>query len=354
MLRSSSRARGRVARAVLVTALPASASRACATSCSAGYGASPLASRSCKVAASRYASAPPCAARRCRPSRQPRRRAAGGAPREAGARVSRHVAAAVRERVTEFLGEIADARFDDASVALRAARDNPQMMGDGWPRVLGLATAECSQHPVIMILEDLHWGDICTRASSMRLRELQDKPFLVLALARPEVEQSFPKLWSERPAGAPITAAADQGQPSVWSTKSLGSEVSPRSRGAHRRTGSREILFISGRADPRDGGRAARMRLPDSVLAMVQARLDAEGPEGKRVLRAAAVFGERFSRAGHRVAAGGRAGRRDDRRRDRAAGHARADRARGASRCGRTTSSTCSRTRWCARRPTRC
>ena len=31
---------------------------------------------------------------------------------------------------------------------------------------------------------------------------------------------------------------------------------------------------------------------------MVQARLDAEGPEGKRVLRAAAVFGERFSRAG--------------------------------------------------------
>ena len=52
--------------------------------------------------------------------------------------------------------------------------------------------------------------------------------------------------------------------------------------------------------------------LPDSVLAMVQARLDAEGADGKRVLRAAAVFGERFSRAGLAALLGRRRG---DRRR---------------------------------------
>ena len=48
--------------------------------------------------------------------------------------------------------------------------------------------------------------------------------------------------------------------------------------------------------------------LPDSVLAMVQARLDAEGADGKRVLRAAAIFGERFSRAGLAALLGGAAG----------------------------------------------
>jgi eukaryotic-like serine/threonine-protein kinase len=48
--------------------------------------------------------------------------------------------------------------------------------------------------------------------------------------------------------------------------------------------------------------------LPDSVLAMVQARLDVEGADGKRVLRAAAIFGERFSRAGLAALLGGAGG----------------------------------------------
>ena len=94
--------------------------------------------------------------------------------------------------------------------------------------------------------------------------------------------------------------------------------------------------------------------LPDSVLAMVQARLDAEGPEGKRVLRAAAVFGERFSRAGIGSLLGAAP---DDETIvdaiERLANHE-LHRAARRSRCGRTTSSTCSRTPWCARRPTRC
>src|SRR5678816_3663736 len=45
--------------------------------------------------------------------------------------------------------------------------------------------------------------------------------------------------------------------------------------------------------------------LPDSVLGMVQARLDAEGSDAKRVLRAAAIFGERFSRSGVAALLGG-------------------------------------------------
>jgi tetratricopeptide (TPR) repeat protein len=44
---------------------------------------------------------------------------------------------------------------------------------------------------------------------------------------------------------------------------------------------------------------------PDSVLGTVEARLDAEGNEAKRVLRAASVFGDRFSTAGVAALLGG-------------------------------------------------
>ena len=44
---------------------------------------------------------------------------------------------------------------------------------------------------------------------------------------------------------------------------------------------------------------------PIRCWATVQARLDAEGPEAKRVLRGASVFGERFARAGVAALLGG-------------------------------------------------
>ena len=82
------------------------------------------------------------------------RRAAGivdGEPQETrreklAARVARHVDREARERVTEFLGEIADVRLPDGgSEALRAARANPQLMGDGMRRAFeDWLAAECA------------------------------------------------------------------------------------------------------------------------------------------------------------------------------------------------------------------
>src|SRR6185295_586489 len=45
--------------------------------------------------------------------------------------------------------------------------------------------------------------------------------------------------------------------------------------------------------------------LPDSVLGTVEARLDAEGSDAKRILRAASVFGEHFSPRGVAALLGG-------------------------------------------------
>ncbi|HEY4393213.1 MAG TPA: protein kinase, partial [Polyangia bacterium] len=136
------------------------------------------------------------------------RRAAGivdGEPIEArreklAARVARHVDLEARERVSEFLGEIADVRFDGGSEALRTARGSPQLMGDGMRRAFeDWLAAECAAHPVLLVLEDLHWGDLGTVSFlDGALRHLHDQPLMVLALARPEVEERFPDVWTAR------------------------------------------------------------------------------------------------------------------------------------------------------------
>ena len=49
------------------------------------------------------------------------------------------------------------------------------------------------------LLHKLHWGDPPTVSfTDAILRYLKDRPLMVLALARPEVHEVFPKLWAER------------------------------------------------------------------------------------------------------------------------------------------------------------
>src|SRR5262249_55130528 len=117
------------------------------------------------------------------------------------ARISVGVAPPDQDRVAAFLGELAGLPPEEAeNVQLRIARDNPVLMGDqiqrAWEEFLA---AECSRVPVLLVLEDLHWGDLPTvRLIDSALRNLADQPFFVLALARPEVHQLFPSLWAER------------------------------------------------------------------------------------------------------------------------------------------------------------
>jgi tetratricopeptide (TPR) repeat protein len=246
------------------------------------------------------------------------RRAAGivdGEPIETrreklAARVARHVEPEARERVTEFLGEIAGVRFEGGSDALRTARGNPQLMGDGMRRAFeDWLAAECAAHPVLLVLEDLHWGDLGTVGFlDGALRNLHDQPLMVLALARPEVEERFPEVWTARHRQTIRLAPLSPRAAEQLVREALGAIDGPLlARLVERADGNAFYLeeliraAAAGRADA----------LPDSVLAMVQARLDAEGGDGKRVLRAAAVFGERFSRAGLAALLGGAAGEGD-------------------------------------------
>ena len=222
-------------------------------------------------------------------------------------RVRRHVDRDAHARVAAFLGELANTPFsDDENEALRAARGNPQLMGDGMRRAWeDWLAAECAAAPVVLILEDLHWGDLGTVSLvDASLRNLRDAPLMVLALARDEVEERFPNLWLARaPQWVPLGPLSKRASEKLvrealgYITDDAVAEIVARADG--------NAFYLEELIRANAAGRADS--LPDSVLGMVQARLDAEGGEARRVLRAAAVFGERFSRAAVAALLGGEA-----------------------------------------------
>ncbi len=203
-----------------------------------------------------------------------------------------------RVAIAPFLGELIGAPFpDDDDKALRAARENAMLMGDAmraaWEAWL---ERECAAHPVLLVLEDLHWADAASvRLIDSTLRNLRELPLMVLVLARPEVQTQFPGLWAERDVQTiklgPLARKASE----RLVRDALGAGVSDKVMGRVLDRADGNPFYLEELVRAVAGGREEA--LPDSVLGTVEARLDAEGSEAKRVLRAASVFGDRFSRA---------------------------------------------------------
>jgi tetratricopeptide (TPR) repeat protein len=251
------------------------------------------------------------------------------------ARVSRSVPQRDLVRVTQFLAETLGVSVpDEDDVQLRAARHDPILMGDQMRRAFeDWLSAECKEHPVVLVLEDLHWGDLpSVKFVDSALRTLHDRPLMVLALARPEVKDLFPDLFAERGVQelrlkelskkaseklvrqvlgetladdvvAQVVQTAggnafflEELIRSVSLSSSTGGQIAPRSKAV----GDPLSVSIPAMSTATPSGRRsmAPVVLPETVLTMVQARLEALEPEARRVLRAASVFGQTFWRSG--------------------------------------------------------
>ncbi|WP_437314316.1 protein kinase domain-containing protein [Sorangium sp. So ce385] len=196
-------------------------------------------------------------------------------------------------RMAAFLGELVGTPFpDDESAPLRAARQDPRLMSEHVQRAwVDFLRAEARARPVLLVLEDLHWGDLPTvRAVDRALRDVKEEPWMVLALARPEVRDVFPRLWQERAVQEIRLRELSKKASERLARLSLGDEVDSATvdRLVSQADGNAFYLEELIRAVAEGKGAA----LPETVLAMVQSRLEGLGAGERRVLRAASVFGE--------------------------------------------------------------
>ncbi len=223
--------------------------------------------------------------------------------------VAAHVKPESRDRVTAFLGEIADAPFDPAAFPeLRAARSDPTRMAEQLRAAFcELLAGACGERPVVLVLEDLHWGDLpSVRILDGALGDLERAPWMILAFARPDVHEVFPRLWFERTLQEVRLKPLARKAAEQLIREALGASVSAETvaRIETQAEGNAFYLEELVRAVAERGGSISDT-FPDTVVAMAHARFEGLDPSLRRMLRAASIFGDVFWLRGVEALLGG-------------------------------------------------
>ncbi len=201
-------------------------------------------------------------------------------------------------RVEEFLGELCGVpAFGEPSAKLLTARHDERVMTEQLHHALiELLRAECDRHPLLLVLEDLHWGDTPTvRLVDAALRELSGCSLMVLALARPEIELVFPRLWIERRRQDLRLEGLSRKASERLVHAALGDNVSKSVTARVIEQSAGNALFLEELIRAVAEGKGHE--LPETVLAMLQSRLLRLEPPARRVLRGASILGQSFARS---------------------------------------------------------
>ena len=196
-------------------------------------------------------------------------------------------------------------------VAAEHTGDNPDLMeheaaaqGD---RVLvafqDFVAAVAARRPLAIVLEDMQWADPATQLAMDRtLEHLHELGWLLIATARPEIDDVAPQLWAASGAVRVDLAPLGDAELEAVAMASIGrvasrDEVAGLVRAAHGNP-----LHLEERIRARADG--AVVDPGSSLEAVVAARLDALSPDVRRTLMLASVFGSRFwfRATGHLVA----------------------------------------------------
>ncbi len=208
--------------------------------------------------------------------------------------MSAHLSGDDLKRVRAFIGEMIGVHTNEDRPDIHAARQNATMMAesirDAW---LDFIDAHTRNMPIVCVLEDLNWGDRASiKLIDAVLSAPGDRRFVVLALARPEVHELFPKLWADREL-LEVRLGELGRKPAERLVRHFVGDTATEAeiqdivdRGAGNAFYLEELI--------RAVAEGRRGSLPDTVLGMVEARLVALEPEARRVLRAASIFGQTF------------------------------------------------------------
>jgi predicted ATPase len=197
-------------------------------------------------------------------------------------------------RFAEVLGDLVGTPFDSDDHG--AARDDPRLPSEQMRQAfLSLLRAECAVQPVVIVLEDLHWGDLPTiKLVYTALGALHDQPLMVVALARTKVHELFPQLWADRCVQEIRLRKLSRRASGQLVRQVLGDQLEDEALNALVARSDRHASYLEQLSRAVAGGRGSET--PHAVLAMIQARIEKLDPAARRVLRAASVFGEIFWR----------------------------------------------------------
>lgn len=215
------------------------------------------------------------------------------------ARLAQHLPQGMLERVTLFIGELCHVTFSAAdNPLLKAAHQDPKIMGDQIRRaLLDWLAAECAAAPVLLVLDDLQWGDGLTlSALNEVLRELSGAPLCVMAFAREEIKEILPTL---------------EHRDKIFHVHLKGLSRKACERLIHTLLGKNVAAELVAQAIEKSDGNAlfleelirslaaGKSTEPSATLvAMLQARIGGLEAGARRAVRAAAVYGETFWRGG--------------------------------------------------------
>jgi eukaryotic-like serine/threonine-protein kinase len=199
----------------------------------------------------------------------------------------------------EILDRLVSTSFDrEARDERDATRADPRFASEQIGQaVLSLLRAECAAQPVVIVLEDLHWGDLPTiKFIYTALGALSAQPLMVLACARTHVHELFPQLWADRCVQEIRLRKLSRRASAQLARQVLGDAVDDDAIKAIVERSERHPAYLEELTRAAVEGKVAAT--PQPVLAMVQARIEKLDPAARRVLRAASLFGETFWRGG--------------------------------------------------------
>ncbi|MFO0565616.1 MAG: protein kinase [Polyangiaceae bacterium] len=159
----------------------------------------------------------------------------------------------------------------------------------GW---LELVSSQVERAPLLLVLDDAEWGDLPSfRLAASVVTRLPHAPVLLVCAGRPTVESLFADVWSElapqRVEVPPLSKKSRVELITLLAPDELDrTQVARIAEASDGNPYALEELVRTHRADP-------GAPLPETVLALVDTRLDRLGPDSQAVLRAASVFGMR-------------------------------------------------------------
>ena len=190
----------------------------------------------------------------------------------------------------------------------------PPLQGDALRRgfeeaLAALLTENARQRPFVLIFEDWHWADEASEAALRYLVTLVSHHRIQLVVThRPEYQKAWPDPEYHttlvlQPLGEPETASM---LCSAWNARTLPPGLATQ---IHSRCGGNALfteelarqLVERGEIRVQDGAVAlerelAGLQLPNSLHAVIGARVDRLDVDGREVLRLASVIGREFSR----------------------------------------------------------